>query len=240
MPGSSNHIATDQLVALLGPGIAAAGKHPSSPPFGVVGVRAYEGDIAVGGQRDGRTLFRVADGAGPDQFIADLAPYHPVATVDPRPPGLGVIVGAAHDGNIAVSGECNGVTLPRASHRVAADQLAALLAPDIAVAGEDPCGPGDPVVRQPTYDGGIAVGGQRDGPALLGVSDRAGADQLIPLLGPGSAVAGEDPCRPGVRVVIGTAHDGGVAIGGQRDRKAFAGSHNSNHAGPDQFTALLG
>ena len=73
------------------------------------------------------------------------------------------------------------------------------------------------VVFDPAHDGGVAVGGQRDRDALTGVSNRAGADQLASLLGPDAAAAGEDPRRPGVRVVSRPAHDGGVAVSGQRD-----------------------
>ena len=32
------------------------------------------------------------------------------------------------------------------------------------------------LLSDPAHDSGVAVGGQRDGPALLGGSDRAGAD----------------------------------------------------------------
>ena len=38
------------------------------------------------------------------------------------------------------------------------------------------------VVARTAHDGGVAVRRQRDGDALLGVSDRAGADQLAALL----------------------------------------------------------
>ena len=62
------------------------------------------------------------------------------------------------------------------SNRSGTDQLAALLGPDTAAAGVDPRRPGSPVVGDPAHDGGVAVGGQRNGPALLGGSDRAGAD----------------------------------------------------------------
>jgi hypothetical protein len=68
-----------------------------------------------------------------------------------------------------------------------ADQLEALLGPDTAAAGVDPRRPGVPVVERRARDGGVAVGGQRDGPALLlglGASNRTGADQLVALLGP--------------------------------------------------------
>ena len=86
-----------------------------------------------------------------------------------------------------------------ASNRAGADQLAALLGPDTAAAGVDPRRPGARVVGRPAHDGGVAVGGQRDGEALFGGSNRAGADQLAALLGPDTAAAGVDPRRPGVR-----------------------------------------
>jgi hypothetical protein len=65
---------------------------------------------------------------------------------------------------------------------VAADQLVALLGPGTAAAGIDPRRPGVPGVNRPPQDGGIAVGGQRDGLALGGVSNRTAANQLRPLL----------------------------------------------------------
>jgi hypothetical protein len=64
------------------------------------------------------------------------------------------------------------------SHRSAADQLAALLGPDTAAAGEDPRRASGCVVIRRANDGGVAVGRQRDGGALVGLSNRAGADQL--------------------------------------------------------------
>jgi hypothetical protein len=45
----------------------------------------------------------------------------------------------------------------------------------------------------PTHDGGVAVGGKRDGGALSGVANRTAADQLVAVLGPNTAAAGEDP-----------------------------------------------
>jgi hypothetical protein len=73
---------------------------------------------------------------------------------------------------------------------------------------------------------------------LSGRRNRAGADQLVALLGPATAAAGEDPRRPGVRVVVRPAHDGGGAVGGQRDGDAL--SALSNRTGADQLAALLG
>jgi hypothetical protein len=77
----------------------------------------------------------------------------------------------------------------------------------------------------PAHDGGVAVGGQRDGPALLR-GTHVGADQLASLLGPHTVAAGVHPrCSAEPRVALNIkikavgrpAHDGGVAVGGQRD-----------------------
>jgi hypothetical protein len=109
-----------------------------------------------------------------------------------------------------------------------ADQLG-LLGPDPIAAGEDPSRPDAIIVDRPAGDGGVAVGGKRNGGALPGSSNSAGADQLG-LLGPGGMVkgsraAGEDPRRPderaacsvAVSVVPGPANESGIAIGRRRD-----------------------
>jgi hypothetical protein len=67
------------------------------------------------------------------------------------------------------------------------------------------------------------------------VSNRAGADQLRPLLGPDTAAAGVDPRRPGEAAVATPADDGGVAVGRQRDREALCGG--AHPAGADQLIA---
>src|ERR1019366_2737046 len=103
------------------------------------------------------------------------------------------------------------------ANRAGADQLAALLGPDTIAAGGDPRRPGARVVGRRAHDGGVAVVGQRDGGALSGASNRAAADQLVALLGPNTAAAGVDPRRPSLQVVKRPAHDGGVAVVGQRD-----------------------
>jgi hypothetical protein len=74
--------------------------------------------------------------------------------------------------------------LKGASNSAGADQLVALLRPDTATTGEDPRRPDVRVVARPAHDSGVAVGGYRDGYALLllGISNRVGADQLRPLL----------------------------------------------------------
>jgi hypothetical protein len=94
-----------------------------------------------------------------------------------------------------------------------------LLGPDTAAAGEDPSSPETAshvtgVVR-PAHDGGVAVGGQCDGLALVGVSNRVVGDQLAALLGPDPAAAGVDPRCPAKPIVVRPAHDGGVAVSGQ-------------------------
>src|SRR5262249_6530339 len=67
----------------------------------------------------------------------------------------------------------------------------------------------------------------------------AAADQLVALLGPHAAAAGEHPHRAGIAVVARPADHGGVAVGGQRDREALLDDW-SNRAGADQLGTLLG
>ena len=43
-----------------------------------------------------------------------------------------------------------------------------------------------------------------------------GANELLALLRPNTATAGEYPCRSGPAVVGPPTHDGGIAVGGQR------------------------
>src|SRR5262249_7894708 len=72
------------------------------------------------------------------------------------------------------------------------------------------------VVLRPAHDGGVAVGGQRDGAALRGEANRAAADQLVSLLGPNPAAAGEHPRRAGRGAkggVVHPAHESGDAGG---------------------------
>ena len=136
------------------------------------------------------------------------------------------------------------------SNRAGTDQLVALLGPDAVAAGVDPHRPSARVVSSPPHDGGVAVGGQCDGPALAGGPNRSGADQLVALLGPDTAAAGKDPRCPDAcgaheiahvqtvaEVIQRRAHDGGVAVGGQRDGRALAGV--SDRADADQLGPLL-
>jgi hypothetical protein len=190
-------------------------------------------------------LLRPSNRAGTDQLAALLGPDTAAAGVDPRRPAAPVVVIPAHDGGVAVGGQRDGAALlGEASNRAGADQLAALLGPDTAAARVDPRRPGFRVVGKPADDGGVAVGGQRDGGALLGGSNRAGADQLAALLGPDTAAASVDPRRPGFHVVENPAHDGGVAVAGQRDGVALVDDGEalvgtSNRAGADQLQPLL-
>src|SRR5207344_1360461 len=156
---------------------------------------------------------------------------------NPYRPGVPVVATPTHQGAIAVGGERNREALPGGSNRAGADQLVALLGPDTIAAGENPYRPGERVVARPAHQGGIAVGGERNRHALIGGSNRAGADQFVALLGPDTIAAGENPYRP-VPVVARPAHQGGIAVGGERNRRALLG--DSNRAGADQFVALLG
>src|SRR5262249_6066235 len=140
-------------------------------------------------------------------------------------PGIAVVERSAHDGGVAVVRQPDRDASEGASNRTGADQLVSLLGPYAGAAGKHPHSPGITVVGRPAHHGGIAVSGQRDGTALLGLSESTGADQLVSLLGPYAGAAGEDPHRPDVAVVSRSAHHGGVAISGQRDRDALLGSN---------------
>ena len=156
------------------------------------------------------------------------------APVDPRRPCAAVVVKPADDGRVAVGGQRDGDALLGGSNRSCADQLVSLLGPDTAAARVDPRSPLPAVVVRPADDGRVAVGGQRDGDALLGGSNRSRADQLVSLLGPDTAAARVDPRRPvAASVVAGPANDGRVAIGGQRDGDALLGG--STRSVPTSF-----
>ena len=101
---------------------------------------------------------------------------------------------------------------------------------DFVAAREHPRSSLHPVVENSADDGRVAVGGERDGVALAGPNPpillcdyRFRADQLF-LLGPDTAAAREHP-RSSLPPVVGrSADDGRVAVGGERDREALAGS----------------
>jgi hypothetical protein len=125
---------------------------------------------------------------GPLFQLREIA--HALTLVRPTPPRCRVVERPAHEGSVAVAGQRDGeALLGKGPNRAGADQLAALLGPDPAAAGVDPRRPVVIVVAKPAHDGGVAVGGQRDGLALDGGSHRAGADQLASLLGPQSGAS---------------------------------------------------
>jgi hypothetical protein len=63
-----------------------------------------------------------------------------------------------------------------------ADQLAPLWAPHAVCTGEHKCGPSTGVVLGSTDDGRIAIRGQRNRVALLGLTGSAAGSELLTLL----------------------------------------------------------
>ena len=125
----------------------------------------------------------VADCAGADQLQSLLAPDVAAAGKDPHRSDAVVVIEPAHDGGVAVSGQCDGSALLGGADSAGTDQLQSLLAPDTAAARKNPRRAGLTVVVRPALDRSVAVCGQRDRVALEGVTDSAGADQLRALLG---------------------------------------------------------
>jgi hypothetical protein len=175
-----------------------------------------------------------------DELGSLLGPDAAAAGEDPRRPSERVVGRPADDRGIAIGGQRDRVTLEgfsRVGNSTSADQLRSLLGPDGATAGEDPGRPNVRIVRR-ADDHGIAVGGQRDGPALTAI-ESAGADQLGSLLGPDAAAAGEHPRCPHTGIVR-PAQDGGIAVAGQRDGVALvSGKHYGDRAGADELRPLL-
>ena len=101
-----------------------------------------------------------------DQLTALLGPDAAAAGIDPRRPGVGVVVRPAHDGRVAIAGQSDREALSSDSDSAGADQLVALLGPDTVAAGEDPRRPSDRVVVSPAHDGRVAIGGQSDREAV--------------------------------------------------------------------------
>src|SRR5262249_30233691 len=97
----------------------------------------------------------------------------PAPRLSVRPPTVAVLPSA----DSATDQPCAAGLIPPVPN-----SLAPLLAPHGAAAGEHPCRAEITVVIRPAHDGGVAVGGHRDGPALLGGSNRASAEQLGSLL----------------------------------------------------------
>src|SRR5437879_7021851 len=73
-----------------------------------------------------------------------------------------IVARTAQDGGVTVRRERNGCALPGISDRTAADELLALLLPDIAAAGKHPRRSGLVGVGPTAHDCGVAVRGQRD------------------------------------------------------------------------------
>ena len=178
-----------------------------------------------------------------------MEPNSQIAAVAPEQVGdaVAVEVALADDGPVAGHGAVGaGLLRLQAVHQPARDGATVAIAPgNIAqavtvevVSGGGGCDehPGRAeaaVVVISAEDGGVAVAGQCDGPALVGGSHRSGAGELG-LLGPRRPAAGEHPGRAGTAVVVIPAHKRGVAVGGQRDRTALrrvAGSADADQLG---------
>jgi hypothetical protein len=67
----------------------------------------------------------------------------------------------------------------------------------------------------------MAVGRQRIGDALSGLSNGTSADQLDALLAPDATAPSVNPRSTGGRVILSPTDDGGIAVGRQRDRGAL-------------------
>src|SRR5258708_5313669 len=98
----------------------------------------------------------------------------------------------------------------------------------------------------PPIVGSVADGGTADVDALPRRHARsppppsAAAAELIALLRPNPAAAGEHPRRPRRLIVARPAHDGGVAVARQGDRRTLGPQSPSIFAGgADQLVALL-
>ena len=178
----SNSAGADELL-LLGPGRAAAGIYIRRPCATVLARPAHDGGVA--GQRDGGAEGGSSNAVGGGQLLL-LGPGSAAANEDIRRPcatsPANVLARPAHDGGVPVGGQRDRGAEGGSSSAVGGGQLL-LLGPGSAAAGEDPGRPCLTVVGRPAQDGRVAVGGHRDGPALLGGStSAAGADQLRPLL----------------------------------------------------------
>ena len=129
---------------------------------------------------------------------------------------------SGHNSSVATVRQRDGLALKGSPNLVAADEFVALLGPGAISASKDPRSAGGTIVTISTHDGGVTVGGHGHGVALLSVSDRAGADEFVALLGPGAAAVREYPRRAGSAVVTVSTYDGGIAVGGQRHGGALS------------------
>src|SRR5262245_35537549 len=103
---------------------------------------------------------------------------------------------------------------------------------------EDPRRPSVGIVRRSSDHGGVPVGGEGHGNALVGDAHGASADQLGPLLGPHPPAPGPEPRGPRRSIVIIPSDDGGVAVGGEGHENALPGGPHG--IGADQLGPLLG
>ena len=222
----------------------------------VVTISAHDGGSTVGGQRDGVAQAGTkgaVNRTGANQLAALLGPCIAGAGVDPDRPGARDVADRAstHPPTMAVLPSADSATesLVRRPNSVVADQLAALLGPDTVAARVDPRRPDARVVTIPADDGRVAVGGQRNGEALLGASgtvDCVIADQLAALLGPNSAAAGEDPCRPDAVARLSGLSPGPPTMAvlpsadSATEWPCSARYHATPTPGADQLAALLG
>src|SRR5262249_58232230 len=115
------------------------------------------------------------------------------------------------DGGIAVGGKGDGRALAGLPHSPGPAELLAFLRPGTAAAREHP----RPLGLPATHDGSVAVGGKRDCHSLARRQwrlTRSAADQLISLLRPNTAAAGEDPRPPRCSIFATPPHDCGVCL----------------------------
>jgi hypothetical protein len=129
--------------------VQASPLRPRRPDEIPVAIPAHHHGVAVAGQRDGGAQSGGSVHLGADQLAALLDPGIAAAGKDPRRPDARIVLGRAQDDGVAVAGQRDGGALLSASGRAGADQLAALLAPGIAVACKDPRRPGIPASAGP-------------------------------------------------------------------------------------------
>ncbi|MGA8421384.1 MAG: hypothetical protein WB691_16750, partial [Pseudolabrys sp.] len=102
-----------------------------------------------------------------------------------------VVAGSTNDGRVTVGGQGNGGALLRSSTRARADELGSFHPEKTGGAPVHPRSPLPASVAGTANDGHVAIGGERDGDALLRGSTRY-CDELITLLGPDTAAARVD------------------------------------------------
>jgi hypothetical protein len=87
---------------LLSPNTASSSENPCGPSTAIVLSAADDGRIAIGGERDGEPLERIACCARPDEFVTLLAPNAVVAGENPRCSGKEVVAEPANQGGVSV------------------------------------------------------------------------------------------------------------------------------------------